>query len=197
MRHFLQIFFGLLIPLIGLFIAVATGYYMLEYSFNKAINLAILVGVIIGFGVSFISAIVIFIMRAGSQPKVPVRKKEKKKKKEPIIEQTEKVSQEVSEVQSINGFITQKFILLMDKTLAFEISKYAIIAQKMNKKGHHEDFKNGLLSIKTINEFIKINISSLTRHTVEVSMEYKHNSVHAPIILEFLKEKELSFLDYQ
>ena len=197
MRHFLQIYFGLFIPLTGLFIAITTGYYMIDYSFSKAIKLAILAGVVGGLSVSFFSAILILVMRAGSQPKINIKKKEKKKQKETIVNKTSVKEKIIEDTTPMSNFITHHFMLLMDKTLAFEISKHAIASQKMHKQGHHENFEDGLISIKTINEFIKINISSLTKHTVKVSMEYKRNSLHAPVILEFLKEKEVSFLDYK
>jgi hypothetical protein len=195
MRHFLQIFFGLLIPLTALFIAVSTGYYMLEYPFSKAIKLAILSGVVLGFSITFFLSIILLIMRAGTQSNAPARKTKKTHKK-PVAIKTS-YDQEASNKLPMGEFITQNFMLLMDKTLAFEISKYAIESQKINKQGLHENFENGLISIKTIHEFIKINISSLTKHTVKISIEYKRNSLQAPLILKFLKEKEVSFLDYK
>jgi len=199
MRQYFQIFFGLLIPLTGLFIIVSTGYFSIfdDEAFNKAIKLGMLAGVVIGFCLSIVMALFILIARfAQGKEKILTQKEEREiRKKERAIAIKEKHI--IKKEPSNNGFVTEKFMLLMDKTLAYEISEYIIKKQNLKKEGHHENFKEGFISIKTINEFIKIHINSLTKHTVEFSMEYKENSVNAPIMLEYIKEKENSFLKYQ
>jgi len=192
MRQLLQIFFGLLIPLTGLFVVLSIGYYSLEYDFSKAIKLAMLVGVILGFGISLISSIVIFILRWGRSQEVMTYKEQQEEDKK-IIHQHEKIKVMRHED---SGFIEKDFILLMDKRLAYEISLYAIKKEKLGKEGHKYDFDNGIISVKNRHDIIKMTISHLTKHTVKVFMQYKNDSTHATAILESIKTREKLFLDY-
>ena len=188
MRHLFQIFFGLLVPLSGLFMAASIAYFRLEYTLTKAIKLGVLSGVILGIGISFIAAIVIFISRAGTQRAPQPSRRQKKE---------EKVYETESATATVNSSSTSisKFMLLMDKTLAFEISRAALHNQKSGQISQ-ENWENGELSIRTLKELVKVKVSSLTKHTTTITIEAKQNSEYATAISKFLKEKELMYLNY-
>jgi len=57
MRVYLQLFFGLLIPLSALFIVISILYFKVEYDFTKAIRLGVLTGIMLSLAVSFITSI--------------------------------------------------------------------------------------------------------------------------------------------
>lgn len=193
MRQLLQIFFGLLIPLVAIFTVISIGYYSFEYNLDKSIKLALLSGVIIGFGISFVASISIFIMRLGTQPRVATYKEQKMKAKQKKHENVTVIQEEETESE----FTVNNFMLLMDKTIAYQVNLDIIRNQDIRKEGYHHNFESGVISIKNIHEFIKINISSLTKHTVKVSMEYKTNSSLGKNIIMLLREKESSLLKYK
>ena len=57
MRAYLQLFFGLLIPLSALFIIISILYFKVEYDFTKAIRLGVLTGIMLSLAVSYVTSI--------------------------------------------------------------------------------------------------------------------------------------------
>jgi len=208
MRTFLHLFIGLMIPLSGLFMVAATFYFKLDYSFTKAMRLGVLSGFFVALAVSFVTAIFLSIMRAGKQ--VPINTKKKKRKsisethEKPIpaasgkVSSTKSSTEEKSETEVSATPLkapTFKSMLLMDKEVAREITIYSIEAQTIGTITNLEKAEE-ILHVQTGDELMHIRISSLTKHTTQVSIAAKPDSQHAQKILDYLKEKEYSFLHY-
>jgi len=110
MRALMNLFFSIVLPISALFIIFATIYFSMNYELNKALRLGMLAGFIIGFGFSIIMSVILFIMR---------------KARTQHIRMTHPESH--IEHESTNGPIDKKFMLLMDKELAFEVALYSLI----------------------------------------------------------------------
>jgi len=207
MRTFLHLFMGLLVPLSGLFMAAATFYFSLDYSFTKAMRLGVLFGFFVSLAVSFGIAIFLLIMRAGR--KVPVRTKKKKRKC--ISETVNKV--EMTPNKKINMQketfhkptagtslvplydISVKRMLLMDKEVAVEIVLHYAKEQNLGELTNNMQTEDSII-LSTKEDVLTIRIASLTKHTSQVMVSAKPDSKDAQNILMYLKEKESSFLRY-
>jgi mannitol-specific phosphotransferase system IIBC component len=210
MRKLLHLFFGLLVPLSMLFILAATLYFKLDYDFTKAIRLGVLSGFFIGLFVSFFTAIFLLIMRRGTQPQEDILKRPKKRKvkqtKNVTIEetkkdkniQTEKVTSSTKTRPTVKGkhpTTHHKIMLLMDNKLAFEVALQAITEKKIGVLTANDEGE-GYLTINAKDETLELSILSLTRHTTQVSIDSHPDSENAKKLITYLKEKELSFLQY-
>ena len=178
MRPFLNLLFSIGLPISALFVIAATIYFSLNYNLDKAIKLGVLTGFIIGLGFSFIMSGVLLIMRK-------VRTKH--------IYMTQPESHIVHE--STNGPIDKKLLLLMDRELAFEVTIHSIIDQNIGKVTTGSK-RNGTISISTPEQMIGISISSLTKHTSQLEVKADAYSENVQQIINYLKLKEQSFLQY-
>ena len=222
MRSYFQLFFGLLIPLSGLFIVIAIIYFTLDYDFTKALRLGVLAGFFTALALAFVLALLLLIMRGGKKPKKSILKKEKKPKdvskslkeeektKKAIKPKKQKI--EIKEKQEATTQTTvtnttkentptthkkseEKIMLLMDKELAYDIALFAIGDQNLGIVTENKDEENQI-TVKNNDELIKVTISSLTRHTAQVIVISSHDSNTAKKIITYMKEKEYSFLQY-
>jgi len=210
MRAYFQLFFGLLVPLSGLFMATAFTYFNTGYTFTKALRLGVLSGFFIAIAVSLFTALFILIMRRGKKPEKSILTRRKRSKtKAPKtadsipdainIPTTDTSSTEtLADEQNIavdDKSIEQKMMLLMDKDIAFEVALHAISEQHigiLTKSINEEDN----ITIKNDDEVLHLTISTLTRHTSQVSIKSEINSVAAKKIIRYMKDKEHSFLQY-
>ena len=211
MRKFSHLFFGLLVPLSMLFIIVATLYFKLDYNFTKAMRIGVLSGFFIGLFVSFFITIFLLIMRSVQVPKRNIHKKTKKRKKinsspiesntytHPIpsvtTQETILEKEPFTHIDTTNDRVTRKIMLLMDKELAYEVALQAITEKNIGILTDNTQ-SEGNISVHSIHEMIELSIVSLTRHTAQVTIESQKNSKNSEIIIKYLKEKELSFLQY-
>ncbi len=177
MRAFINLFLSILIPLSILSIIASIGYFSLNYDLSKAIKLGMLSGAMVGIGLSFIVAIALFIKRL-------LQKTHIKKKNEPVIVH-----------EGSNGPIDTSLLLLMDRELAFEVALHSIIDQDIGEvtKG---DKQKGTISIHTPEQLINIAVSKLTKHTARIELKADTYSKGVQKIIEYLKLKEHSFLQY-
>ena len=209
MRAYLQLFFGLLVPLSGLFIVASVIYFRTGYDFTKALRLGVLSGFFIAIAVSLFTALFLLIMRRGKQPQKSILKRKKKvrsettqapQKETPITEEKGNTSTstpmtEKTVLATDEKTIEQKMILLMDKELALEVLLHAISEQHIGVLA--SDSNNSTqMTVKNDNELLQLSISTLTRHTSQVVITSEIDSKAAKKIIHYMKEKEHSFLQY-
>ena len=213
-RAYFQLFFGLLIPLSGLFVIVAVIYFRIDYDFTKSLRLGVLAGVFIGITVSIITALFLLIMRRGKKPQNSILDRKKKQSSKTVVspkpdnithvdsskgKHTETAENKVTTLKTNTDnnhtLIEQKLMLLMDKELAFEVALYAIADQDI---GTLTESKNNeaYITVKNDNETLQFSIVTLTRHTAQMIIHSMPNSPAAKQIIGYMKEKEHSFLQY-
>jgi len=205
MKSYFTIFFTLVMPVSILFTAVATVYFSMNFDFTKAIKLGILAGVMSGFSFSLLMALVILIARVINSYK---RTKttfttQKEDIKSPVrlnptlYEQKHQSSQaNLAQVLVPSGnIVEEKLMLLMDKAMAFEVSLNSINSIKIGDITQ-QNKNDGFILLQNKNEEIKINISTLTRHTAQVLISSSLDSNNIKDIITMLKEKEHSFMQY-
>jgi mannitol-specific phosphotransferase system IIBC component len=209
MRAYFQLFFGLLVPLSGLFIITSVIYFNTGYNFTKALRLGVLSGFFIAIAVSLFTALFLLIMRRGKKPQKSILKRHKKvhskttqdiKEKALTVDTDNNVSTTIKTpprpvISSDVKTIEQKMMLLMDRELAFEIALYAISDQNIGTLTESVTGE-GHITVKNDNEVLQLTISSLTRHTSQVVIVSEINSNAAKKIISYMKEKEHSFLQY-
>jgi len=209
MRAYFQLFFGLLVPLSGLFIVTSIIYFNTGYNFTKALRLGVLSGFFIAIAVSLFTALFLLIMRRGKKPQKSILKRNKKVHTKttqninvivPKLDTHSNVSTTETTltppvISSDAKTIEQKMMLLMDRELAFEIALYAItdqnigtLTESLTGEGH--------ITVKNDDEILQLTISTLTRHTSQVVIVSEINSNPAKKIISYMKEKEHSFLQY-
>ena len=178
MRAYLNLLFSIGLPVSTLFVAVATVYFSLSYDLGKALKLGMLAGFLTGVGFSVIMAGVLLLMRKARTKHIQI---------------TQPESHIVHE--STNGPIDKKFMLLMDRELAFEVAIYSIIDQHIGEvtKGSK---RQGTISIHTPEQMINVAITSLTKHTAEVEVKADAYNMSVQKIINYIKLKESSFLQY-
>jgi len=208
MRAYLQLFFGLLVPLSALFMLVAVIYFQLEYNFTKSMRLGVLLGFFVAIAVSFFIAYFLLIMRRGkniskdkdifkrsTKHKLTVKdvkktSNDKKEIKKEII--TDKV--ENTTIQKTTR--EEKLMLLMDKELAYEVTIHAIKNQNIGKLKTDKSKEFHSIHVQNDDKIIDVNISSLTKHTAHITITSIGYFDIIDKVIFYLKEKEQSFLQY-
>ena len=211
-RAYFQLFFGLLIPLSGLFVIAAILYFRIDYDFTKSIRLGVLAGVFLGVTISLITAFFLLILRRGKKPEKSILNRKKKQSSKPVsktvvtpksdnithVDTTkDKHVQTAKQINTdkSNPFIEQKLMLLMDKELASEVALYAIADQDigtLTESKNNESF----ITVRNDDESLQFSIVTLTRHTAQMIIHSIPNSPAAKQIIGYIKEKENSFLQY-
>ena len=207
MRSYFNLFFTLVMPISILFTAVATVYFSMNFDFTKAIKLGILAGVMIGVAFSLVVALVILIVRVIRTYKIRAKVVSPAAKTmnspitlDPTIYEKKHQSTQANlsnkPIPEPNSdSIEEKFMLLMDKELAYEVSLNSINHQNIGDIIHQNKEKGSIL-LRSKNEEIKINISSLTKHTAQVLISSTIDNSNMKNIIAMLKEKEHSFMQY-
>ena len=193
-------------PMSILFTAVATVYYSTSFAFSKAIRLGTIAGVLVGISVSLLLALILVIIRV-------IRNYKRKSvvlspafapgKASIVLDPTiyEKKTQTVQKVPHPqertlqSDEIEEKFMLLMDKELAYEVSLNAINHGNIGDIVH-ENKEEGSILLRSRDEEIRLTISSLTKHTSEVQISSTIDNSTMKNIIAMLKEKEHSFIQY-
>jgi len=205
MRSYFNLFLTLVMPISILFTAIATVYFAMQFEFTKAIKLGILAGVLSGIAFSFIVALFIIMIRKIRMYKVKTKVLSPKTDSvntsivlDPTIYEKKHQSTQANiamealpEPASIEG----KFMLLMDKELAYEISLTAIDTQNIGEI-IHQNKEEGSILLRNKDEEIRISISSLTKHTAQVFITSSIDNSKMKDIISMLKEKEHSFMQY-
>lgn len=206
MRVYLQLFFGLLIPLSALFIVISILYFKVEYDFTKAIRLGVLTGIMLSLSVSFITSIFLQTKRliqsrtlsprkAKMKAKIKSDKHKIKKGKKSTTSTEDEEETDPTSQNKTNRSISQKVMLLMDEELAFEVALNAITYHTLGKIKPSETTK-GVINVKSKKGAIKIIITATTKHTSQVEIHTDKNTKSTGKIITYLKEKEHSFLQY-
>jgi len=179
MRIFLNLFLSLILPVSTLFIALSVGYFMLDYDLSKALRLGTVAGFILGILFSAVMSAVLLFLRGARTMHIG-----KTHAEENIVHQTN------------SGPIDKKFILLMDKLLAFDIIIQSVIDQKIGEVGKGTKRRHGNITIFTPEHSINIVVEKLTKHTSEVRIKADNYSEDVKQIITYTKNKENSFLQY-
>lgn len=201
MRAFRNLFLTLVVPIVGLFTLAASILFSINFNLEKGIKLGILSGVIGGVVFSILITLTLLSLRKIRQVTQKKQKEhlEKSKlfmKRKTVVNHMEDTENNPAlKTPTANKSIDQKLILLMDKELAFEVSLYAITDQNIGKVSNKDKYKNSIV-INAQDETIILSVKSLTRHTSEVFINAIPNSKNVQKIISYIKEKELSFLDY-
>ncbi len=178
MRPYLNLLFSIVLPISTLFVVVSTIFFSLNYDLGKAFKLGTLAGVLIGVGFSVIMAGVLLIIRKARTKHIQITQPESH-----ILH------------ESTNGPIDKTFMLLMDRELAFDVAIYSIIDQNIGEviKGSKQ---KGTISIHTPEQMINLAVTSLTKHTTQVEVKADAYNMSVQKIVNYIKLKESSFLQY-
>lgn len=189
-----------------LFTAASILYFSMNYEFSKAIRVGVLAGVMIGVAFSLVMALLILIIRfirlsrlkaslstadsalAGSRP-VRLDPTIYEKKHQQNKENLQKKGLPESDT------IEEKFMLLMDKELAYEVS-LSLINQQNIGDIIQQNKEEGSILFRSKNAEIKMNITPLTKHTAQVLITSTIDNSNMKNIISMLKEKEHSFIQY-
>lgn len=206
MRTYFNLFLTLVMPMSILLTAVSTIYFAMNFEFSKAVKLGILAGVMIGVAFSLIMALLILIVRfirlyrlkASLLPADATPGRPKPIKLDPTI--YEKKHIKTQEHLQNNDFplsdtVEEKFMLLMDKELAYEVSLNSINHQNIGDI-IHQNKEEGSILLRSKNAEIKMNIVPLTKHTSQVLISSTIDNSNMKSIISMLKEKEHSFIQY-
>ena len=197
MQKFINLFLTLVLPVSILFIILASIYFSMNFEMNKAIKLGILTGVLSGVGFSVLMASVLLVMRKirhNTHQKENIYPKNDAEEVKTDTNSEDLPSSEKT-VYPTDQLMDQKFMLLMDKELAFEVALYAIMDQNIGEISNANKNKRSII-IHATNEVITLSVTSLTKHTSEVLITAMPDSKNVQNIISYLKEKEHSFLDY-
>jgi len=205
MRSYINIFLTLVMPISILFTAASTVYFITSFEFSKALRLGIIAGVLIGISVSLILALILLIIRVVRQYKVRseiLSSTTTRPSTQVVLDPTiyEKKHQSIQENfnkenKLLTDSIEEKFMLLMDKELAYEVSLASINKQKIGAI-IHQNKEDGSILLRSKEEEMKITISSLTKHTAQVIISSSIDNRNMKNIISILKEKEHSFMQY-
>jgi len=198
MRAYFQLFIGLLIPLSALFMVAAVLYFKIEYNYTKAMRLGVLFGFFIAIAVSLFTALLLLILRQGTQPKKNIFSGVRKRKKR--LKQTSENNNTIetkkpqnTSPQKIPIAAQENIILLMDNSIAFEILLYIITEQKLGQLTKSKTHR-GQVFLKTHHSIIKIHIIALTKHTSQMHINSDMDDTeNIQKIIRYMKEKESYF----
>jgi len=180
-------------PLSILFTAISVLYYSMEFAFSKAIKLGIVTGVLSSGLFAFVLAAVILLARKiqSNKPKVPSTPFNKNKIPKIIKERKENFDTTLLKTPSKE----QKFILLMDRELAYEVSLQSMEDQNVGEIIYQNKDK-GLILLKDDLKELKIDITTLTKHTAEIIITSTLDHHFIKDVMSLIKTKERLFLHY-
>jgi len=181
-------------PLSVLFTAVSVVYYSMEFVFSKAIKLGIVTGVLSSTLLAFFLAAAILLLRKTQVYKPKVRTKTSFNANNiPKILTIPQKDFDTNIVHPRN--IEKKFILLMEKELAYEVSLQSMQHQNVGEIIYQNKDK-GLILLKDDRKELKINVSTLTKHTAEIIITSTLNHHFIKQVVALIKNKEHDFLTY-
>jgi len=194
MKSYLNIFLTLVMPLSILFTAISVVYYSMEFAFSKAIKLGIVTGVLSSGLFAFVLAAVILLVRKiqSNKPKVPSITSFNENKI-PKIFKEHKENFDTTMVKTPSK--EQKFILLMDRELAYEVSLQSMQDQNVGEIIYQNKDK-GLILLKDDLKELKIHITTLTKHTAEIIITSTLDHHFIKDVMSLIKTKERLFLHY-
>ena len=179
MRNFLNLYLSMILPLSALFIIIGIAAFLTQYSLSQALKLGVLSGFLSALVFTiFITAILLmkrkvhYAHQLKTNPEMGIRH------------------------ETSNGPIDKSFILLLDKAMAFDIAMQSIIEQKIGEVSKGSSKKIGILSLNTDEQTIRMKVSPLTKHTTEFSIKADVYSDSVQAIINYLKLKEQSLLNY-
>lgn len=186
-------------PISVLFISISTVYFLTSFNFSKAFSLGIVAGALSSVAFCIIVSFVILIVRV-----VHIKKSETMtsdvQSNTSLVSTNPTIYEKKSQtMQSFAGKNINKetIMLLMDKEMVYEVSLNAIRNENLGDIVHQNKETGSILLRNNDNEEIIIDISSLTRHTSEVSISSTFtNNSNIQNIISILKDKEHSFIQY-
>ena len=205
-KSYISIFLTLVMPMLILFIIIATIYYTTtHFEFSQAIKLGTVAGALIGTGFSLFIAFIILLIRAirlyrvnTKQTMSSFKPNNDPIKLDPTLYEKKTLSIEKKnrpKNSNLSDIIEEKIMLLMDKDLTYEATLVSIKDQKLGNI-IESDKHDGFIVLHNDKEEIQITISSLTKHTSEIVISSTLNALNIKSIISSLKEKEHSFMQY-
>ena len=202
-KSYISIFLTLLMPMLILFIIGSTVYYIsTHFEFSQAVKLGTVAGALIGTIFSLFAAFIILLIRAIRLYKVNTKQtmSSYKPNTTPVtLDPTlyEKKTRTIQQgITSSNPDMSEeKTMLLMDKNLTYEATLIAIKEKKLGTIIEAVK-ENGIIVLHNNEEEMQIVISSLTKHTSEITLSSTLNNLNIKNIISLLKEKEHSFMQY-
>jgi len=169
----------MILPISALFIIIAVTAFLTQYSLSQALKLGVLSGFLSALVFTILITAVLLIKRKvhyahrlKNHPEMGIRH------------------------QSSNGPIDKSFILLFDKAMAFDIAIQAIIDQKLGEVSKGSSKRKGVLSLYTDEQTIEMKVDPLTKHTTEFTIKADAYSESVQALINYLKLKEQSLLNY-
>ncbi len=197
-RSFINLFLSLILPIGALFTAIATLYYLKDFELGKAIKLGVVTGILSAIAFSMLVSTLIMIKRA-FQIYHYQRLHTKEQQSPSRMRHTSVANRdEPLPVRAIPDPLVpkegeQRYILLMDYDVAFEVALYAIESQKIGIL-QKADKRNGEIIIQQRGRYVPIKLSRLSTHSSQIILESMENT---PAFIRAVKEKEFAFLDYE
>ncbi len=179
MRAYFNVFLSMIVPVSGLFILLAVGFFMMEYDLNKALKLGVVSGFMIAVLFTAVMAPIFIFMRQIKLKSIT--------KNQPTQEILEKIDE---------GPLDEKLLFLMRKETTFEVAIQAIIDQHIGEVSKESRKKTGTIEISTAVQTITLQISTLTKNTSEMKLKAKIYNENVAQIINYLKAKEHSLLQY-
>jgi hypothetical protein len=169
----------MILPISTLFIIVAVTALLTQYSLNQALKLGVLAGFLAALVINIFITLVLLMKRKvheahqlHTHPEMGIKH------------------------TSTTGPINKSFILLIDKAMAFDIAMQAIIEQKIGEVSKGSNKKKGILSLQNKEQSIQMKVDTLTPHTTEFTIKADNYSDTVKAIINYLKLKEQSLLNY-
>ena len=181
MKLYFNLFLSLILPVSALLVLLSVAYYLLSYNLNIAMKLGTLTGFLLGIAFSaLISAVYLFVRT------IKIKNHQKELDKE---------LENASKNKPVAIAIDKTLLLLMDNELTFDVVIHSIVNQA-DVEISNKDLEKGIINIITPNQMINITITKLTAHTSQLHIKAKNYSNRLKQIIEFIKLKEHSFLQY-
>ena len=196
MRVFTSVFITFLIPISLGVSMLLTLYFTTEYPFTKAMSLGVLYSLIPGMFLTLIFA-TLFTQLQNGNTNILNRfqfSSNIQDLQEEILIQEPLSLKEINE-NGGDGKVGQTMMLLLSKELIFEIIMTATKNQVMRSIITH-NIEKGNIMIKTRTETVSIMIQSLTPHTSQIVIQGLADSPFVQNLIDYLKDKEHSFLQY-
>ena len=191
-RAFINLFLTLILPIGALFITVGVLYYLKDFELTKAMKLGVLTGILSAIAFSLVAALLIIIKRTFQI----YRYQRLHTQEQNNAAGYESHSAAMAATSGYDPLVPKegenRYILLMECDVAFEVALYAIKTQKIGII-HKADKHHGEIIIRQKGRYVPIRLSRLTPHSSHITIERMEN---VDPFIHTIKEKEFAFLEY-
>jgi len=189
MKNFIRAYTYTLVPTAIVVILGFVLFYLTQFSLSKSASLGTLHGFVVTLVLNIIPA---FILIDKNKKNIKTKTKTRNNdiiKKQKNLQKTD-IRQNKKEPNT-----KYSLYLLLDSQKAFDLSINAIIKQSLGTILNHDKHR-GFLSVRAAYQTIDFEVKPLTRHTAKVDIKAQKDNETLHSILSYIKNKELSFLNY-